>query len=200
MANRRTTGSIDFHPTERPAWLELQNLRGRIEREAFRAVREGREYEGRQLYQSLQELRPTRQRSAQRILEELEAREYTQPHIPPRSEFDEQRVSAMFSQQMRAGLIPEERKRGFYAATRQIWQGNYRGDRNEQILEYFYSDDSPDAEEFRAWLERKGYALDERNLFRVEEYVRERNRSVLASATAEGGYPYKAFARLVTFG
>lgn len=182
----------------RPAWRELENLRGRIQRAAFRAVREGREALGRALYAQLEGLRPTRgKESASEIWERLQSEGYRQPTVAS-IERDAERLRATFAQAARSGTIPEMNLRGMFAATKQIWQDEYSR-RYDAILEYFYGDSGPEAQAFREWAEGKGYGSTP-NLFAVEEYIREKNEGVYRDAAQEKGYPNAAFERLVTFG
>ena len=54
--------------------------------------------------------------------------------------------------------ISERQKDVFWAATKGLWPSGSNVPRNERyqkILEHFYSDDTTDARDFRAWLEEK---------------------------------------------
>ncbi len=190
-----------------PAWRILESERNKLERRAFAAVRAGNESLGRALYTEAQKLRPERGvKSAAAIVDELRRSRWRAPSEAAIRR--EQRTSALFRQQWRLAGSPEDRqkmdvrRRGFYSATTQIWAGEYGGDRDAAILDYFYSGDTsnPEIVEFRAWLKSKGYSVSTRNLFAIEEYIRERNQSVYDSAAVDGTYPNPKFQRLVTFG
>ena len=111
----------------------------------------------------------------------------------------EERTTQLFKSEIRSGNIGEAETRGFYAATRQIWQGQNVENRNELILDYFYGT-GDEARAFQDWALSKGYSINIRNIFIVEEYVRENNAEVLQEAAIEGDYPYKAFGLLITYG
>lgn len=111
----------------------------------------------------------------------------------------EERTTQLFKAEIRSGNIGEAETRGFYAATRQIWQGQNVENRNELILDYFYGT-GDEAHDFQRWALSKGYSLNIRNIFIVEEYVREMNADILKEAAIEGDYPYKAFGLLITYG
>lgn len=186
-----------------PAWRILESERNKLERRAFAAVRAGNEALGRAYYTEAQKLRPERGvRSASDIVSELRRSRWKAPSEAAIKR--EQRTSALFRQQWRT-MEPDKldvRRRGFYASTTQIWSGEYGRDRDQAILDYFYSGDmsNPEVAEFRAWLKEKGYSTTSRNLFAVEEYIRTVNADVYASAASDGTYPNPKFQKLVTFG
>lgn len=78
--------------------------------------------------------------------------------------FKVRRRNAIFMQQLNAAgtegaesSISERRKDVFWAATKGLWpkgQNVARNERYDLILQHFYSDNTTDAKEFRAWLER----------------------------------------------
>lgn len=100
--------------------------------------------------------------------------------------FRVQRRNAIFTQQMNAAgtegadsAISERQKDVFWASTKGLWPSGSNVPRNERydkILEHFYSDDTTDAKEFRAWLEeQKGTTAQDSfgDLQLVFEYVTE---------------------------
>lgn len=192
-----------------PAWRILEAERNKLERRAFAAVRAGNEALGRAYYTEAQKLRPERGvRPASDVVNELRRSRWKAPSEAAIRR--EQRTSALFRQQWRltSGMTKKQkqaidlRKRGFYAATVQIWNGDYTSDRDQAILDHFYpiGSTNADAEAFREWLSKKGYSKTVRNLFAVEEYIRETNATEYAEAYRTGDYPNPAFQRLTTFG
>lgn len=97
-----------------------------------------------------------------------------------------QRRNAILMQQLNAAgtegadsAISERQKDVFWASTKGLWPSGSNVPRNERyrkILEHFYSDDTTDAKDFRAWLEeKKGTTSQESfgDLQLVYEYVTE---------------------------
>ena len=100
--------------------------------------------------------------------------------------FRVQRRNAIIMQQLNAAgtegadsAISERQKDVFWASTKGLWpigSNVPRNDRYDKILEHFYSDDTTDAKEFRAWLEeKKGTTAQDSfgDLQLVYEYVTE---------------------------
>lgn len=100
--------------------------------------------------------------------------------------FRVQRRNSILMQQLNAAgtegadsAISERQKDVFWAATKGLWPSGSNVPRNERydkILEHFYSDDTTDARDFRAWLEsKKGTNAQDSfgDLLLVFEYVTE---------------------------
>ena len=100
--------------------------------------------------------------------------------------FKVRRRNAILMQQINAAgtegaesSISERKKDVFWAATKGLWPKGSNVPRNERydrILEHFYTEDTTDAKDFRAWLEeKKGTTAQESfgDLQLVYEYITE---------------------------
>lgn len=152
---------------------EVYNARRRIRRQAEKLMREAKEQTGseRTLTEGyakylMQQAEATGKLDEKARIEALDRlsrlREATKgvTYEP----FKVRRRNAIFMQQLNAAgtegaesSITERKKDVFWAATKGLWpkgQNVARNERYDLILQHFYSDNTTDAKEFRAWLER----------------------------------------------
>lgn len=153
---------------------ELYNARRRLRRQAEKIQREAQQQTGRarELAEGyakylMQQAQPTGKLDEKQRKEALERlgriREATKgiTYEP----FKVRRRNAIMMQQLNAAgtegaesAISERKKDVFWAATKGLWpKGSQvaRNDRYDLILSHFYTENTTDAKEFRAWLEEK---------------------------------------------
>jgi hypothetical protein len=154
---------------------EVYNARRRLKRAAERLLRKsqaepddtaGKVLKGYAQY-LLQQAKPTGKLNAEERQGALERLGRLREKVGKDIEggFRVQRRNSILMQQLNAAgtegadsAISERQKDVFWAATKGLWPSGSNVPRNERydkILEHFYSDDTTDAKDFRAWLEEK---------------------------------------------
>lgn len=172
VASSPTSAQVRTPRAKRPS-DEVYNARRRIRRQAEKLMREAKEQTGSErtltegyakyLMQQAEATGKLDEKARTEALDRLSRlREATKgvTYEP----FKVRRRNAIFMQQLNAAgtegaesSITERKKDVFWAATKGLWpkgQNVARNERYDLILQHFYSDNTTDAKEFRAWLER----------------------------------------------